>query len=99
MVRWEYTWTGKIAFTPDHTLRIFEPAPGILSATGYNGRGITTGTVVGEGFAHYIAEGGDSLLPLPLSQPKPIKARPLWSCAYEGGFSLYHAGQCLRVLI
>ncbi len=98
-VRWEYTWTGKVAFTPDHTLRIFEPAPGILSATGYNGRGVTTGTVVGEGFAHYIANGDDSLLPLPLSQPKPIKARPLWSGAYESGFSLYHAGQCLRVLI
>ncbi|WP_386080847.1 NAD(P)/FAD-dependent oxidoreductase [Vreelandella sp. F11] len=98
-VRWQYTWTGKVAFTPDHTLRIFEPAPGILSATGYNGRGVTTGTVVGEGFAHYIAKGDDSLLPLPLSQPKPIKARPLWSCAYESGFSLYHAGQCLRVLI
>lgn len=98
-VRWQYTWTGKVAFTPDHTLRIFEPAPGILSATGYNGRGITTGTVVGQGFAHYIAKGDDSLLPLPVSQPKPIKVRPLWSCAYEGGFSLYHAGQCLRVLI
>lgn len=98
-VRWEYTWTGKIAFTPDHTLRIFEPAPGIVSATGYNGRGITTGTVVGQGFAHYIANEDDSLLPLPLSQPNPIKARPLWSCAYESGFSLYHAGQCLRVLI
>lgn len=98
-VRWEYTWTGKVAFTPDHTLRVFEPAPGILSATGYNGRGVTTGTVVGEGFALYIAKGDDSLLPLPLSQPKPIRARPLWSCAYESGFSLYHAGQCLRVLI
>ena len=98
-VRWQYTWTGKVAFTPDHTLRIFEPAPGILSATGYNGRGVTTGTVVGEGFAHYIAKGDDSLLPLPIAQPKPIKARPLWSSAYESGFSLYHAGQCLRVLI
>lgn len=98
-VRWEYTWTGKIAFTPDHTLRLFEPAPGILAATGYNGRGVTTGTVVGEGFAHYIASGDDSLLPLPISQPKQIKARPLWSCAYESGFALYHAGQCLRVLI
>ena len=98
-VHWEYTWTGKIAFTPDHMIRLFEPGPGILAATGYNGRGVTTGTVVGAGFAHYIASGDDSLLPLPISQPKQIKARPLWSCAYEGGFSLYHAGQCLRVLI
>ncbi|MGY4879411.1 NAD(P)/FAD-dependent oxidoreductase [Vreelandella aquamarina] len=98
-VSWEYTWSGRIAFTPDHTLRLFQPATGILAAAGYNGRGITTGTVVGKGFAHYLIHGDDSLLPLSLKPPKPIKARPLWSKAYEGGFTLYHSGQCLRVLI
>lgn len=98
-VDWECTWTGRIAFTPDHTLRLFEPAPGILAASGYNGRGITTGTVVGKGFAHYLANGDDSLLPLPIRTPKPIRAKPLWSSGYESGFTLYHTGQCLRVLI
>ncbi|RAR59498.1 glycine/D-amino acid oxidase-like deaminating enzyme [Onishia taeanensis] len=98
-VEWETTWTGKIAFTPDHTLRIFEPAPGILGVSGYNGRGVTTGTVVGKGFAHYLVTGKDDLLPLPISSPEPIKVKPLWSSGYEGGFTLYHAGQCLRVLI
>lgn len=97
-VTWQCTWTGRIAFTPDHTLRLFEPLPGILAATGYNGRGVTTGTVVGQGFAHYLTDGDDSRLPLPLSRPRPIAARPLWSGAYEGGFTLYHAGQCLRIL-
>lgn len=98
-VEWETTWTGKIAFTPEHTLRLFEPAPGILGVSGYNGRGITTGTVVGKGFAHYLTTGDDDQLPLPIRSPAPIKVKPLWSCSYESGFTLYHTGQCLRVLI
>lgn len=98
-VDWECTWTGRIAFTPDHTLRLFEPAPGILAASGYNGRGVTTGTVVGKGFAHYLTRGDDALLPLPIRAPTPVRAKSLWSSGYEGGFTLYHIGQCLRVLI
>ncbi|WP_110651132.1 NAD(P)/FAD-dependent oxidoreductase [Salinicola peritrichatus] len=97
-VDWECTWTGRVAFTPDHTLRLFEPAPDILAVTGYNGRGVTTGTVVGKGFAHYILHGDNSLLPLPIRPAKPISAAPLWRSAYESGFTLYHAGQCLRLI-
>src|SRR3546814_6821301 len=46
--------TGCIAFTPDHLMRLFEPAPGLVAVTGYNGRGVTTGTVVGKAFADYL---------------------------------------------
>ncbi|EPC00057.1 hypothetical protein L861_07785 [Litchfieldella anticariensis FP35 = DSM 16096] len=98
-LEWECTWTGRIAFTPDHTLRLFEPAPGILAVTGYNGRGITTGTVVGKGFAHYIINNDDQLLPLEMQSSRPIRGRWLWQAAYETGFSLYHTGQCLKILI
>lgn len=98
-VEWEYTWTGQIGFTPDHTLRLFEPAPGILAVAGYNGRGITTGTVVGKGFAEYIATGDDSGLPLPLKSHSPTRNRVLRSVAYESGFTCYHTAQCLRILI
>ncbi|SDL72683.1 Glycine/D-amino acid oxidase [Franzmannia pantelleriensis] len=97
-VEWQTSWTGRIGFTPDHTLRLFEPQPGILAASGYNGRGLTTGSVVGKGFAHFIASGDDALLPLPLKRHAPIRARGLRSAAYESGFTLYHAGQCLRVV-
>lgn len=97
-IDWECTWTGRIAFTPDHTLRLFEPAPGVLAVTGYNGRGVTTGTVVGKGFAHYLLTGDDALLPLPVAPAKPVHAAPLWRSAYESGFTLYHAGQCLRLV-
>lgn len=97
-VDWECTWTGRIAFTPDHTLRLFEVAPGVLGVSGYNGRGVTTGTVVGKGFARYLTTGDDASLPLPIRSHKPIRAKSLRSSGYEGGFTLYHTGQCLRVL-
>lgn len=97
-LEWECTWTGRIAFTPEHTLRLFEPAPGIVAVTGYNGRGVTTGTVVGKGFARYLTTGDDSLLPLPIRTHQPIRTKSLWSAGYESGFTLYHTGQCLRLV-
>lgn len=97
-LEWECTWTGKMAFTPDHMLRLFSPAKGILAVAGYNGRGVTTGTVVGKGFAKLIHEGSDEGLPLPLRDLKPVSAICARSFAYESGFTLYHTGQCLRIM-
>lgn len=98
-VDWQSTWTGCIAFTPDHLMRLFEPAPGLLAVTGYNGRGVTTGTVVGKAFADYLCQGDPQALPMPLQPMTKVGAAGLRSCLYETGFSLYHAGQCLRVVI
>lgn len=98
-VEWECTWTGCIAFTPDHLLRLFEPAPGLVAVTGYNGRGNTTGSVVGKAFADYLCHGDAKALPIPFAPMLPVSAIGLRSCLYEAGFSLYHAGQCLRIVI
>ena len=98
-VEWECTWTGCIAFTPDHLMRLFEPAPGLVAVTGYNGRGVTTGTVVGKAFADYLCNGDADALPIPFSRMQPLSGAGLRSCLYEAGFSLYHAGQCLRIVI
>ncbi|MGV8916463.1 MAG: NAD(P)/FAD-dependent oxidoreductase [Pseudomonas sp.] len=98
-VEWECTWTGCIAFTPDHLLRLFEPAPGLVAVTGFNGRGNTTGTVVGKAFADYLCHGDPKALPVPFAPMEPVSALGLRSAMYEAGFSLYHAGQCLRIVI
>lgn len=98
-VDWEYTWTGCIDFTPDHLMRLFEPAPGLLAVAGYNGRGVTTGTVVGKAFADYLCSGDGAALPMPFRAMGAVSAARLRSGLYELGFSLYHAGQCLRVVI
>ncbi|MFJ4115137.1 NAD(P)/FAD-dependent oxidoreductase [Pseudomonas psychrophila] len=98
-VEWEMHWTGCIDFTPDHLMRLFEPAPGVVAVTGYNGRGNTTGTVVGKALAEYLINDQPDELPIPFSAMKPIYSAGLRSAFYESGFSLYHAGQCLRVIL
>jgi glycine/D-amino acid oxidase-like deaminating enzyme len=98
-VEWEMHWTGCIDFTPDHLMRIFEPAPGIVAVTGYNGRGNTTGTVIGRAFAQFLLKDEPDALPIPFTQMKVLHSAGLRSCFYETGFSLYHAGQCLRVIL
>jgi len=98
-VEWEMHWTGCIDFTPDHLMRLFEPAPGIVAVTGYNGRGNTTGTVIGKAFAQYLLQDNPDALPIPFSPMKPVAVPALRTGFYETGFSLYHAGQCLRVVL
>lgn len=99
-VEWECTWTGRIGFTPDHLLRLLEPAPGLLAATGFNGRGVTTGTLVGKCFADYLLGDNDpQALPVSFSTSQPAPGNALRSLGYEAGFTLYHAGQCLRVVL
>ena len=98
-IEWEMHWTGCIDFTPDHLMRLFEPAPGLVSVTGYNGRGNTTGTVIGRALAEYLIKDDPAGLPVPFSPSKPVSAPALRTGFYETGFSLYHAGQCLRVVL
>lgn len=98
-VEWHLHWTGCIDFTPDHLMRLFEPAPGLVAVTGYNGRGNTTGTVVGKTLAQFLLSGDSQALPIPLSAMQAVRGAGLRSSLYETGFSLYHAGQCLRVIL
>ena len=98
-VSWEFAWTGRIAFTPDHLMRLFEPAPGLVAVTGYNGRGVTTGTVVGKAFARYLVSDDRETLPLPFAPLQTLRTAGVRSLFYEVGFRLYHAGQCLRIIL
>ncbi|WP_437881839.1 L-pipecolate oxidase [Pseudomonas sp. LRF_L74] len=98
-VEWQMHWTGCIDFTPDHLIKLFEPAPGIVAANGYNGRGNTTGTVVGRAFADYLIKDERGTLPVPFAPVSQLKSAGVRALAYEAGFNLYHAGQCLRVVL
>ncbi|WP_439860149.1 L-pipecolate oxidase [Pseudomonas sp. MBLB4136] len=98
-VQWQLHWTGCIDFTPDHLMRLFEPAPGLVAVTGYNGRGNTTGTAIGKALAEFLLHDDPARLPLPFSPMRRLVSAGLRSACYEAGFSLYHAGQCLRVIL
>ena len=99
-VNWQYRWCGRFGFTDDHIMRIFEPAPGIVAATAYNGRGITTGTLIGKAFADYLQTDNRDALPLPFRvlEECTVPYRELRATVYDAGLALYHAGQCLRII-
>ena len=67
-VEFEDAWHGQIAMTPDHLPRIHQPAAGIWTAIGYNGRGITTGTLFGQAMADLIGGMDPAELPLPITE-------------------------------
>lgn len=69
-VRFESAWHGRIAMTGDHLPRLLRPAEGVFAPMGYNGRGITTGTVIGRELAAVLAGAPDEALPLPPSAPR-----------------------------
>jgi len=88
-VIWEPPWHGKIGMTPDHLPRILNPAHNLYALLGYNGRGITTGTVLGQALANYLVSGNQSDLPLVLSQKEQDKLRLLKATLFETAFKAY----------
>lgn len=55
-VKWEYAWSGWIAFTKDHVPHLHELAPGVHAGLGYQGRGIAMALVMGRELARRATE-------------------------------------------
>ncbi|MCC1492877.1 FAD-binding oxidoreductase [Cognatishimia sp. F0-27] len=88
-VSWSAPWDGKIALTPDHIPRICQIADGLYAPIGYNGRGITTGTVFGQSIAGLLTGDDPDALPLPLStQPRRLVLPGLQSRLLNSGLAL-----------
>ncbi len=75
---WAYFWNGQLAITPDHYPHLHEPAPGVIAALGYNGRGVAMATAMGGEIARRILGASDAELNLPVTDIKPIKFHALW---------------------
>ena len=86
-VPFESAWHGQIAMTQDHIPRLCRLAPGVFTAIGYNGRGITTGTVLGRELAHLAAGADPAGLSLPLTTQKPEGLRWLRERALATAFA------------
>lgn len=85
-VKFETSWDGQIAMTPDHLPRIHELDSGLYTAIGYNGRGITTGTLFGKAFADLLSGMNASELPLPITEMKTVASAPLFKKLYQSAF-------------
>jgi len=74
--------------TPDHLPRIYELDKGLYTSIGYNGRGITTGTVFGKAMADLLTGLDPKDLPLPVSPMKIARSAPVMSRLYQTAFTL-----------
>jgi glycine/D-amino acid oxidase-like deaminating enzyme len=83
-VRWTHAWSGQLAITPDHYPHLHEPAPGVIAALGYNGRGVAMSTVMGAQIARRILGASDTDIDMPITGLRPIPFHGLWRSAVAG---------------
>ncbi|BFM50649.1 FAD-binding oxidoreductase [Marinomonas sp. THO17] len=96
-VEWEFCWTGNIAYSADHLPHCQQLQQGLLSISGYSGRGIGPGTVLGAELADWVMGKRDELS-VPTSTLKDIPFREIQRLFYELGAQTYHLGQQAHAL-
>ncbi len=69
----EHHWFGRVGMTPDHRIRLCAPEPGLLLATGFNGRGVALSVSLGKAMADHLSKG--AALPIPVETK--IRTLPL----------------------
>ncbi|MEP2530348.1 FAD-binding oxidoreductase [Shimia sp.] len=94
-VEFEAAWTGRIAMTPDHLPRIHELEKNLFTTIGYNGRGITTGTLFGRTMSQLLTGMDRADLPLPMTETSTVKSAPIVSRLYQTAFT---AKQILKAI-
>ncbi|MBX2868423.1 MAG: FAD-binding oxidoreductase [Acidiferrobacterales bacterium] len=83
----EKSWYGQIAMTPDHLPRIYRLAEGLYTPVGYNGRGITPGTIFGRDLANFLTGTNAEQLPLPVTELKTLSTSWIKSKTYSAAFT------------
>ena len=90
-VRFEAEWYGQIGMTDDNLPRFHRFADRVIGMSGYNGRGIAPGTVMGRTLAALMAgEITEDDLPLPVTTAQEAKLRPMKEVFYEVGAQAVH---------
>jgi glycine/D-amino acid oxidase-like deaminating enzyme len=80
-VAWTHFWNGRLAVTTDHYPHFHEPAPGVIAALGYNGRGVAMATAMGTQIAARILGASQAALLMPITDMKTIPLQGLWRTA------------------
>ncbi len=71
----EYRWVGRVALTRDYLPHLHAPAPGLLIAVGFNGKGVAMTTLMGKIIADHIrAPAEPPAYPVTAISPYPFHA-------------------------
>jgi glycine/D-amino acid oxidase-like deaminating enzyme len=91
-VEFEAQWYGMMGMTSNALPRFHRLAENVISFSGYNGRGIGTGTVFGRLLAeHVLGKLSEKDLPLPVTEPEAPAFPALREAYYEAGAQIAHA--------
>ena len=74
--------------TPTHLPSVHQLDHNLFTSIGYNGRGITTGTVFGKALADMIENNSPDSLPVPITKMSKVPAGPFMSTVYKSIFSV-----------
>lgn len=94
-VEFDEAWHGRIAMTPDHLPRVHELDQNLFTPIGYNGRGITTGTIFGQTMADLLTGMDPADLPLPMTDLSPVVRAPIMARIYQSSFT---ANQIIKAI-
>jgi glycine/D-amino acid oxidase-like deaminating enzyme len=90
-VQIEHEWFGMIGMTADALPRLHIHDQRVFSISGYNGRGIGPGTVMGRSLARLaLGEVAIHDLPLPVTDISPARLRTVKEAFYEVGAQIAH---------
>ena len=90
-VPFEHEWYGTIGMTHNALPRFHELDRNVVSFSGFNGRGIAPGTVLGRELAKLmLGEIRRDDLPLPVTQVAPAPWRHAKAFGYEAGAQAFH---------
>lgn len=74
-IRWDYFWYGELDMQRRTIPRLYALAPGVAAMTGLSGRGVPTGSMLGEVLAEWAMEVPEQDLAL---KPEPLHRSPPW---------------------
>jgi glycine/D-amino acid oxidase-like deaminating enzyme len=94
-IAFDDAWHGQIAMTPDHLPRVHVLDKNLFTSIGYNGRGITTGTMFGQAMADLLTGMDTKDLPLPVTRLSTVPSAPIVSRFYQAAFT---ANQVMKSL-
>lgn len=90
-IRFEHEWYGEIGMTANALPRFHQLARNTVAFSGYNGRGIAPGTVLGRELARLVlGEVTAADLPLPVSDAVPARMKRVREAFFEIGAQIAH---------
>lgn len=70
--KWEFNWGGFVAMTADHYPHLSRAGDNVMSAMGFNGRGVAMATALGKVLADWCSGTPEGDLDFPVTATRPI---------------------------